>query len=56
MVMTAKTQNRTKPRLNITLAPDTVRQLGKAAKALNIGQSACIELALRDWFRKEAVK
>jgi len=49
-------QKRNKPRLNITLAPDTVRLLAKAVKNLNIGPSACIELALRDWFKKEAIK
>jgi hypothetical protein len=46
---------RKKPRLNITLAPETARMLSKASKALKIPQTACIELSLRDWFRKEAI-
>ena len=51
-----KTLKRTKTRLNITLAPETAQMLLKAAKTLNIPQGACIELALRDWFTKEAIR
>jgi hypothetical protein len=47
---------RKKQRLNITLAPETARRLLKASKTLNIPQAACIELSLRDWFQKEAIR
>jgi hypothetical protein len=47
---------RNKPRLNITLDAGTLRLLEKATKSMKIGQSACIELALRDWFVKEKIR
>jgi hypothetical protein len=52
----SKQPKREKKRLNITLAPETIRKLSKASKTLNIPQGACIELALRDWFQKEGIK
>jgi hypothetical protein len=45
-----------KPRLNITLSQDGLVRLIKATEILNISQSACIELALRDWFKKEQIE
>jgi hypothetical protein len=46
---------RLRHRLNITLAPNTSELLAKASQALHISQTACIELALRDWFQKEGI-
>jgi hypothetical protein len=45
-----------KARTNIRLLPQTKRKLTLAKEQLHMSETACIEDALRDWFRKKRIE
>jgi hypothetical protein len=44
-----------KARTNIRLLPETKERLARAKRKLAMSETACIEAALRLWFRKEGI-
>jgi hypothetical protein len=47
---------RDKARTNIRLLPETKERLARAKERLHMSETACIEAALRLWFRKEEIE
>ena len=45
-----------KARTNIRLLPETKERLVRAKEKLHMSETACIEAALRLWFRKEEIQ
>ena len=60
-LMTTKTTTKpitsqTKARTNLRLLPETKRKLAVAKQKLAMSETACIEAALRLWFRREEIE